>query len=92
MRTMTVENINEWRKDVFEKYEYETTEGGKFPHRTGSTVHAMNLDALSIIFDLAIHAVRVENRTGKRAEALAAEKIRMLADSMAPEKKLKAHD
>ena len=46
---MTVENINEWRKDVFEKYEYETTEGGKFPHRTGSTVHAMNLDALSII-------------------------------------------
>ena len=79
---ISIETVKKWCEHWMQQEADRATEGGKYPHRAGGTVTAMRCDSIQQICELAIYAIRVKRSVGKKANAVAAEELRQLADEL----------
>ena len=79
---VSIPTIDHWETHWIDAAIDKATEGGKYPHRASSTSILMRCDTIHRICELARYAVRMKRASGKKANAVAAEKLRQIADQL----------
>jgi hypothetical protein len=79
---MTIETIERWRAYLLNEATDKATDGGRLPHRTSGMSLANTRNGINDLCYLAIFAVRVKQSSGNEANAVAAEKLRAIADEL----------
>ena len=76
------ESLEQWRTALHKLIEENITENGMFPHRLGSTGHAMQSMAIDEIIDLAKKQIELNAKGGKVSKRLAIQYLRDLVGEL----------
>ena len=79
---MKESDVDDWGEFIMLLLKDRVSKSGDFPHRLSGTLFSMQAKSVTAICDLAKRSIRIESENGKKIDAMVADKLRRMADSL----------